>query len=277
MMKNGLQQIPRSVDNKKARVFPVITAAAHFRSYAELADTKGRLHRKVELQFVQVNEVRVFLSGSLTLGTFWEDEPYRKMFVHGKNLVKDGTTYIDEDNKKMYGFKFINKSSHDLYPYLFFFDYSKFKIGEYFIPPSAGYGNTKHVPPLKARKGDKDGELIIHGGSTGEVPRSFRLPKGRDVYIGFFKLFLSTEYIDYSGIKQDSPFGDNPEHNDGKLNLKGVGKVSRPSDDDSDDDDDDDDDWDRGADIHHEKWDVIKVDLIQKRGHKMDEFVELEW
>ena len=52
------------------------------------------------------------------------------------------------------------------------------------------------------------GELTIGYGAGGGVPRSFYLRKNQEVDIGFLKLFISTEWVDYSRIEQGSPFED---------------------------------------------------------------------
>ena len=45
-------------------------------------------------------------------------------------------------------------------------------------------------------------------GVGGEAPFIFTLNTGQDFEFGFLKLFLSTEYVDLSGIEQPSPFKD---------------------------------------------------------------------
>ena len=55
-------------------------------------------------------------------------------------------------------------------------------------------------PPLAV-----GGNLTIGYGSGGAKGFKFDL-KGRDVDVGFLKLFLTTHYIDYSYVSQPSPF-----------------------------------------------------------------------
>ena len=43
-------------------------------------------------------------------------------------------------------------------------------------------------------------------GTGGKAPFIFTLNKDQDLEFGFFKLFLSTEYVDLSDIEQPSPF-----------------------------------------------------------------------
>ena len=57
-------------------------------------------------------------------------------------------------------------------------------------------------PPLAV-----GGNLTIGYGSGGAKGFKFNLSEGRDVDVGFLKLFLTTYYIDYSYVAQKSPFG----------------------------------------------------------------------
>lgn len=50
------------------------------------------------------------------------------------------------------------------------------------------------------------GLLTIGYGSGGSQPHTFYLNEGQDVDVGYIKLFLSTEYVDYSHVPQESPF-----------------------------------------------------------------------
>ena len=62
--------------------------------------------------------------------------------------------------------------------------------------------DDKVKPPLAV--GSK---LTIGYGSGGGRGFKFKLSEGKDVDVGYLKLFLTTKYIDYSYVAQDSPFG----------------------------------------------------------------------
>ena len=51
-----------------------------------------------------------------------------------------------------------------------------------------------------------NGVLDIGFGDSGTTPRSFYLRENQSVDIGFLKLYISTEYVDFSVIAQRSPF-----------------------------------------------------------------------
>ncbi len=56
-------------------------------------------------------------------------------------------------------------------------------------------------PPLPAH-----GTLSIGFGPGGAQAQTYGLRPGQDVDVGYIKVFLTTEYIDYSVLEQDSPF-----------------------------------------------------------------------
>jgi len=61
-------------------------------------------------------------------------------------------------------------------------------------PPTRG-------PPLKAK-----GSLSIGYGSGGSDAFIYYIQEGQTVDVGFLKLFLTTEYVDFSNVPQGSPF-----------------------------------------------------------------------
>jgi hypothetical protein len=76
-------------------------------------------------------------------------------------------------------------------------------IASYYQPPSAA--QTLDVP-LPKKVNNVPGSLTIGYGSGGTVPFVYFMRDGQDVDVGFLKLFLTTEPVDYSNIPQTSPF-----------------------------------------------------------------------
>ncbi len=70
--------------------------------------------------------------------------------------------------------------------------------GSYYQPGSAKKNVDVSLPPGES--------LTIGYGASGTVPHMYTLREGQDVDVGFLKLFISTEYMDLSGIVQGSPF-----------------------------------------------------------------------
>jgi hypothetical protein len=69
--------------------------------------------------------------------------------------------------------------------------------------PSGGHSELES--PLKG-----NGELCVGYGSGGWKPFSYELQKGRNVDVGFLKIYLSTRPVDLSGIQQESAFEGEP-------------------------------------------------------------------
>jgi hypothetical protein len=72
----------------------------------------------------------------------------------------------------------------------------------YYQPPTAG--GFKVDPPIRPK-----GSLTIGYGAGGAAPFSYFLRNNQDVDVGFLKLFLTTEQVDFSNVSQLSPFGKN--------------------------------------------------------------------
>ncbi|KAK0486537.1 hypothetical protein IW261DRAFT_1664882 [Armillaria novae-zelandiae] len=119
---------------------------------------------------------------------------------NGHNLNVGGVIMVDVNEDAIYGFKITNTMSVPLYVSMFYFDVSDLSISSYYQPGSAKKNVDVSLPP---------GESMATGyGASGTVPHIYTLRKGQDVDVGFLKLFFSTEYLDFSGVVQGSPFID---------------------------------------------------------------------
>ncbi|KAJ7795397.1 hypothetical protein B0H13DRAFT_1675166 [Mycena leptocephala] len=89
-----------------------------------------------------------------------------------------------------YGFTIRNSSAEDLFPYLVYFDAGAYTIQCLYLPTA-----THLWPPLR-----KGGALTVGMGSD----RAFRfmLPPEESESCGFFKLFVSTEFLDLGWIQR---------------------------------------------------------------------------
>ncbi|KAF7355858.1 hypothetical protein MVEN_00914400 [Mycena venus] len=120
------------------------------------------------------------------------DYPQRKP---GKNMVRDGKVEFISDAHAKYGFTIRNTSPINLFPYLFYFDPDKFTIVSLYCPAHAHM-----VPPLPK------GETVTIGMGS-EPAFEFLSPPHEKLSSGFFKLFVTSVYIDLDWIKQQtSPF-----------------------------------------------------------------------
>ncbi|KAK0440550.1 hypothetical protein EV421DRAFT_1737216 [Armillaria borealis] len=133
----------------------------------------------------------------------------------GHNLNVGGVIMVGVDEEAIYGFKITNTMSVPLYVSMFYFDVSDLSIstpyfssalsvlmttftGSYYQPGSAKKDVDVSLPPGES--------LAIGYGASGTVPHMYTLRQGQDIDVGFLMLFFSTEYMDLSGIVQDSPF-----------------------------------------------------------------------
>jgi len=117
----------------------------------------------------------------------------------GPNLCHDNIIdFVVEDSAKPapYGFKIVNRSEQDLYVNAFYFDNTNFQIVPYCVAwfPS---GERKREPLLKGQ-----GELTIGYGSEEWRPFVYEVPNERDLDLGFLKIYLSTQAVDFSGVQQ---------------------------------------------------------------------------
>ncbi|KIJ27950.1 hypothetical protein M422DRAFT_71496 [Sphaerobolus stellatus SS14] len=223
LTKYGFTRMPYSVDNNIDDIYPVIQAAAHFRWYLDVKNPSHILQNKVKVHFYQVHE-----SGRTDddFNTIYEDD--------GNDLHVDGEVYIGEDPSKFYAFKIFNESSLSLYPYLFYFNNNDFEILSFYQPP---FGRYKVDVPLKPYS-----SFTIGYGSGGSIPVIFELPPGKDLDVGFLKLFLTTKIINYSEIPQGSAFPNNSSRAAQWAPVKPQAEI----------------------------WDTIMIPVIQKRGHVND-------
>jgi len=99
----------------------------------------------------------------------------------------------------------------------------------YYLPGMAAKGQVDFSVPTKR-------SLTIGFGDGGMPPCTYFLRKNQSVDVGFLKLYLSTEFIDYSSIAQVSPFKEN----------RGSYQHSRPK--------------------KRKFWDALTITMIQKRG-----------
>ncbi|KZS99633.1 uncharacterized protein LAESUDRAFT_718559 [Laetiporus sulphureus 93-53] len=165
-------------------VCPVLRSAAHYFWHLRRTNTQAALRHDVLVEFTEL--------------TFPDDDLLADARPCRPNLNVDGVVelIVDEDTK--YGIRIVNGTNLPLYPALFFFESTNLKIESYYQPPTAGQFTVD--PPLEPH-----GSLTIGYGSSGSIPFNYYLAEGEDWDVGFLKLFLSTEPVDFSNIPQPCP------------------------------------------------------------------------
>ena len=219
----GLKQMPFRVEPTYEDVYPVICASAHYYWHLRRNNTSNVLQNQVQLEFKKMQELDEY------------DEDFNPIFAPtGDNLNTAGVVDIVVDPDDMYGIKLVNNSALDLYPSLFFFDNSDLSIckcfeheggsccmlilstASFYQPPTA---TQKLDVPLPKKANNVPGSLSIGYGSGGLTPFSYFIRDGQDTDVGFLKLFLTTEPVDYSNVPQTSPF-DIRQRGNGKYKPK---------------------------------------------------------
>lgn len=118
-----------------------------------------------------------------------------------KNIDASGVkiTICEETRQDNYGFCIKNHTDIDVFPYLFYFDSSNFSISLISQPEVVGQSDEKHIAPLK-----KKSSLTIGYGSsvvTGTAQNLYIWDEA-DFEMGYFRLYLSTKYVDLSFMVQ---------------------------------------------------------------------------
>ncbi|KJA24870.1 hypothetical protein HYPSUDRAFT_38216 [Hypholoma sublateritium FD-334 SS-4] len=180
-------------------LFSVLSDAAHFywnlrhSHHARPYDISG-LEQKIDIQCLK-------LAKSPKASEAFEQSILQPdLSNHDFNV--NGIISIDiSDDTACYGFKIINRSPTPLYAALFYFDVSDLSIDPFYL---LGDARNKNVAPTLPAEGK--GFLSIGFGDSGTAPRRFSLKEKQKVDVGFLKLYLSTRYVDFSGVAQKSPF-----------------------------------------------------------------------
>ncbi|KAK7471968.1 hypothetical protein VKT23_000076 [Stygiomarasmius scandens] len=160
---------------------------------------------------------------------------YTDLIPGSRNLYQDKKIVINADDAssdrkgwRRYGYKITNNLDFPLYAALFYFDVGDLSIVSYHLPPVAREGQAEFS--IHAKK-----SLTIGFGDGGGDPKSHALKKRQKVDVGFLKLYLSTQYVDFSGIPQSSPLQQDRAIYDNPLPPPSF-------------------------------WDILMIPVIQKRG-----------
>ncbi|QRV91999.1 ICE-like protease (caspase) p20 domain protein [Ceratobasidium sp. AG-Ba] len=131
--------------------------------------------------------------------TLLNDTGWRPLIKEGENLNASGVVHIVAEPSHLYGYRIVNSSKFDLYPYLFYFDASRLSIEPYYLGAIPGAG--KIDVPLR-----QQGSLSIGYGASGTTPFAYYLEDAQTVDVGIIKLFVTTSPVNLGSIQQTSPF-----------------------------------------------------------------------
>ncbi|KZV74054.1 hypothetical protein PENSPDRAFT_682235 [Peniophora sp. CONT] len=186
----GLSGLRQSTTAETKAIYPVFRAAAHFFRFLRFSPNENRLR---DLVHVEVYALEIDEEGELG------PDLRRPWVTCGSSLYDSGFVDVVADDDTAYGIKVRNDSNTSFHVWAFYFDCSGLAISEYYKPPTIGGAE----PSLPAR-----GALTIGYGAGGGLPYTFFLREGQNLDVGFIKLFISPEPVDFSSIEQRSPFKD---------------------------------------------------------------------
>ncbi|KAK0214586.1 caspase domain-containing protein [Armillaria fumosa] len=212
---HGLTHMPFKVNiDDSNTIRRILQSSSDFYWHLNRSSKKGPLDGKVKVECLK-------LTGA---GEYTDDlEEILEPDPNGHDLNVGGVISVDVDEEAIYGYKITNTSSAPLYVSMFYFDISSLSIDPYYQPGSAQQAADVSLPPK--------GLLTIGYGTSGTVPHMYTVPNGQNVDVGFLKLFISTEYLDLSGVVQESPFTESDatrtNHNRQTVTMKGLWHTMR--------------------------------------------------
>ncbi|KAF8214404.1 hypothetical protein K438DRAFT_1001915 [Mycena galopus ATCC 62051] len=169
-----------SVNGNTAHLPAVMDGIAHFNYFLE------RHNGSDPLEAVTLEMHRL-------VGKYPGRKPDRSVGLDG-NIVVHGEVHLTAQADAKYGFTIRNMSPVDLFPYLFFFDPEEYTIKCWYSPTS-----MHDAAPLKSNS-----VVIVGMGSECAFEFPATLPRGVSSSFAFLKLFVSTEPLDLTWIRQET-------------------------------------------------------------------------
>ncbi|QRV92055.1 ICE-like protease (caspase) p20 domain protein [Ceratobasidium sp. AG-Ba] len=188
--KHGISKLSHTVSLNVQRVLDVLYSAANWNWHANRTNPNTPLEGSVRIEMIRVKE-------DLNV---WNELGRRPLVECGDNLNESGVVDIEVEPADLYGYRIVNDSRWDLYPYLFYFDASKLSIEPYYLPPAPGAGGEVDIPL------PRNSLLSIGYGASGEVPFAYCLDDEQMLDVGLIKLFVTSSPVELGLIEQESPF-----------------------------------------------------------------------
>lgn len=236
--KNGLTRLYREIRSEDGnpptgidRLQSILSGAADFCAHLHRSPGTSQLctPERVSLRCFELEETIVEGAWMMT-----KKDP-------GTNLIKENILELRGRGHNIpYGFQVVNKTKMPLYAALFYFDFGDLSISKLlvdhldfiinltiYVPLTYCVRAESYYEPGIARDNHVDfclpekGSLAIGYGSSGAKARTYRVRNGYDLDIGILKLFVSTQWVDWSNIKQKTPFGGVAREDNGPFIPKG--------------------------------------------------------
>ncbi|KAF8601276.1 hypothetical protein BDV93DRAFT_608208 [Ceratobasidium sp. AG-I] len=191
LTENGLTHIPHTTHPKPQDVLTAIRAAAKWHWHVNRTNPDDPFRGKIRIEMTCLEQ---WGGGQPT--------PF------GSNLNgSSGVVNLVERPEYFYGFKLVNESNYDLYPYLFYFDANDQSIYPLFKGAGGGVASAGPQLPRKVPDGKKaPGELTLGYGSGGVGGMSMRLANNEEHGVVVLKLFVTTKPANLDVLELPSPF-----------------------------------------------------------------------
>lgn len=173
-----------------------LTAVVHFHFHLNRRNTKEPLRAKVGME---LRELKRQSNSPWVVPIFVPKEDSVDLFKEG--LAKGSMVRLKAEKEKSYGLKLTNDSEKGLFPYVLYYDLQDYSITSLYAPPART--TDAPLPPL--------GELAIGYGDNGEYLLQITIADNVSQELGFFVLFVSTQWVDGAHLIQGSPFEETRE------------------------------------------------------------------
>ncbi|CAE6526058.1 unnamed protein product [Rhizoctonia solani] len=224
----GIQTLPApsysSIPPSAPHVIPVLTALSQWNWHLRRAPDSRPFQKIIDLEFYKLQPTGDYDAGNPIF------EPT------GENLVVAGVADFVASSEDCYGLKIVNRSTQDLYAYLFAFSATSLTITQKTVSVIGAASSDPNLP--------RNAPLTIGYGSGGEYPFMFAVDEPMNFDVSTLKLFVSNTPADFESLVQESPFeGRGMVSDSGVKNLFGKKPV----------------------------WDAFTITLVQRRYPKGEE------
>ncbi|KAG8711641.1 hypothetical protein FRC11_002268, partial [Ceratobasidium sp. 423] len=187
----GVQKLPapgyEPIPPTAPYVLPVLTALSQWSWHLRRVPDSRPFQKSIDYEFYK-----------LKLTEEYTEEGSPILEPDGPNLNVDGVVDFVANPEDYYGIRIVNRSTQDLYAYLFDFSATSLAIKQKTIPV---LGSNSSDPTLT-----KSEPLTIGYGEGGQAPFIFSVSEGQDIDVSLFKLFVSNQPTDFQSVEQESPF-----------------------------------------------------------------------
>ncbi|KAF8725308.1 Caspase domain, partial [Rhizoctonia solani] len=188
-------------------VIPIISALAKWNWYLRLMPTPRPFQSFIDLEFYKLRVVEESI-----------DQSAHIFGPEGGNLAVGGVVDITANAEDRYGIRVINRSSLDLYLYLFAFSLTNLSIVRKIICPTSSSSQGLLLA--------QSNSVTVGYGSDGQLPFTFSLEEDQQTDATTLKLFVATHPAEFESIEQEGPFDSSGVSSDNKVkDLFGTGTT----------------------------------------------------